>query len=408
MDNRELSTVARELSLEGFGKAGGKSYARHLALARLRELGTEVWLDTGDVEAAGALWRREVSACTTNNTLVNQVIQSGRLDADIKRIAGVLNAKFQGMRVENLVGEVGFILNCRVALGLVGEFACKVSVEVHPDVAGDVEGTVYWARRYHEVNPESFYVKVPLTPAGYVAARRLSDAGVPVNFTIAFSARQNYLAAMLSRPAFSNVFLGRNNQVVKENALGSGAYVGEKATLAAQQAVREVREAQPACRTRLIAASMRSGQQVYDLAGVDVMTVPPRAMEEFFRTSPLPSYMHNRLDSEYEMGVERDMERLDVLWEITDDFKRYAHALAALEPGRLGPDALVERAAAAGLGFLRRFGAEEIARIAARGKIPNLSDWPPEVALDDLMTESALQSFAADQSALDSRIRSLL
>src|SRR2546423_1691444 len=52
--------------------------------ARLRELGTELWLDTGNLGEARELWKQEFTALTTNNTLANQVVQTGVLD-DIVR-----------------------------------------------------------------------------------------------------------------------------------------------------------------------------------------------------------------------------------------------------------------------------------------------------------------------------------
>ena len=402
------ATVAREIALAGFEGPGRPETDSHPALVKLREIGTELWIDTGDIEAARPLWRTEFTACTTNNTLANRVIQTGRMDEDIKQVVGELKSGFSDLDEKELLWEMGFVVNCRIALSLVRELGCMVSVELHPDFAHDVEASVQYGKRYYEVSPEFFYVKVPLTPAGYVAARRLSDANVPVNFTIGFSARQNYLAALLSRPAFSNVFLGRLNQVVKENGLGSGDYVGERATLAAQHAVREIRNGGSGTGTRLIAASMRSGAQVFDLAGVDVMTIPPKAVGEFYESTAGPELLNNRLQTEYEAGLNEGVERANVLWVVSDRFKKYAGALAAADPAGLTPELLVEKAQEAGINFLRRFSEEEIARITEKGKMPNLGDWPEEVALDDLMTESALQSFATDQRALDERIRSFL
>ena len=74
-------------------------------------------------------------------------------------------------------------------------------------------------------------IKIPLTPEGYLAVRILRKEGMPINFTLGFSARQNYLAARLSNPNYVNVFLGRLNQVVIENSVGGGELVGEKVTL---------------------------------------------------------------------------------------------------------------------------------------------------------------------------------
>ena len=82
--------------------------------------------------------------------------------------------------------------------------------------------TLDYARRYYRVCPEYFIVKIPLTPEGYLSVRTLRKEGMPINFTLGFSARQNYLAARLSNPEFVNVFLGRLNQVVSENSVGGG------------------------------------------------------------------------------------------------------------------------------------------------------------------------------------------
>ena len=51
---------------------------------------------------------------------------------------------------------------------------------------------------------------------------------------------------------------------------------------------------------------------------------------------------------------------------------------------------------------------EELDDVRAHGKIPKLERWSGTgVALDDLMTRSALLSFAVDQEALDKRLASL-
>ena len=49
----------------------------------LRNTGTELWLDTGDMEEAEANWTAEMSALTTNNTLLNNEIQKGIYDVFI-------------------------------------------------------------------------------------------------------------------------------------------------------------------------------------------------------------------------------------------------------------------------------------------------------------------------------------
>ena len=117
-----------------------------------------------------------------------------------------------------------------------------MSVEEHTDLAHDVELAVLYGKRFHAICPERFIVKLPLTPAGLLSMRKLRRAGVPVNFTLGFSARHNYLAARLGDPSFVNVFLGRLNAFVADAGLGSGAGVGEKATAASQEAIRTLRQ----------------------------------------------------------------------------------------------------------------------------------------------------------------------
>ena len=54
---------------------------------RFRELGTELWLDTGSIEDAGQLWTQQFSALTTNNTLLNAQVQTGRYDSLVSQAA---------------------------------------------------------------------------------------------------------------------------------------------------------------------------------------------------------------------------------------------------------------------------------------------------------------------------------
>lgn len=138
--------------------------------------------------------------------------------------------------------EPPFILNTRHALRLVERFDACVPVGEHTDLAREAERAVEYARRYDALCPERLYLKVPFTPAGLLATRRLSDEGIPVNNTPGSSARRNYPIARIARPKFVNVFLGRLNSFVADNGLGDGRYVGERATPASHAGVRELRQ----------------------------------------------------------------------------------------------------------------------------------------------------------------------
>lgn len=371
--------------------------------------GTEIWLDTGDRNAAGKLWASQITGLTTNNTLANQVVQTGIMDDVIKAASARVKSIKPNITDEELVIEVGFVVNAKIARNLASAFDAKVSVELHPAVAYDTEATILFAERYYEINPERFFIKVPLTPEGLVGVRALEKKGIPVNLTLGFSARQNHLAVRFANPSFVNIFLGRLNQVVKENGLGDGNNVGEKTTLASQADVWDSKQ-KHGTKTKQIAASLRSGTQVPLLAGVDVQTIPPSAMEEFYNLQLKPSDIKKNTDAKLEIKVKAGETiqslGLDLLWEIDDSFYNMTEKLLKENCDKISGRDLVCFALENGVDNLfKNYSENERAKIKAGGKIPKISDWKEKKpALDDLMTISALESFAKDQDALDTRI----
>ena len=381
-------------------------------LARLKELGSELWIDTGDLELAQSIWKTELTALTTNNTLANQVVQSGVMDAVIQETVDKLAEAASGLSREELIMEVGFVINCRIALRLVEAFKVKVSVELHPAISRDIEKSVEYGKRYFAVCPDYFIVKVPLTPEGLLATRRIRQENIPVNLTLGFSARQNYLAARLANPNYVNVFLGRLNAVVADNSAGTGEGVGEKVTLHTQSAVEEVRNNHAAVKTRLIAASIRNGGQVATLAGLDVQTIPPKAMKEFQDSGRTPDQIQKTEGTALnpELGSGHDWSaRVAKLWDVDGDFRKAVDRLMARgDLDQMSGFDLVRLCEDSGLDLFHPFTGQDLNKIQDDGKIPKLADWSGAIALDDLMTQSALQSFTRDQNALDGRIASFL
>jgi transaldolase len=408
----------RQFVLRGFDHQFGKpavTAADDPEWAKVRATGTRLWLDTGDIDEAATLWNSSFDALTTNNTLLNKEIQKGIYDHLIPEAARMLLDAAPGMDGQKLVLEVAFILNARHALRLVERFDAFVSVELHTDLAHDVEATAAYGQRYFAICPQRFVVKVPLTPAGFLGARRLVQAGVPINFTLGFSSRQNYLAALLTQPAFVNVFMGRLNSFVADHKLGSGQNVGEKATLATQRELLALRKA-GRTKTALIGASVRSGSQVASLAGCDVMTIPTKAAAEY-RANPRATVTSRVADDPpvpLAPGVTLAQFNGETLWAVPPEFKAAVEMLLGGDLDHLTPEAVQDHFAHAGLGaFLPRWTPEELQRITADGKIPDFARWQSrlasgELGLDALMNTSALQSFVVDQTALDNRIRSVL
>jgi transaldolase len=414
---RALETGVRDWVRRGFAPAyGTKKFDSQPRWQALQRTGSELWLDTGDIRGITGLWSAEFRALTTNNTLLNTEVQRGQYDDLVRKTAAHLRGLDKHIPTDLLVLEIAFVLNAYHGLRLVETFDAFVSVEEHTDLADDIELAVLYGKRFHAICPERFIVKLPLTPAGLLGMRKLRRAGVPVNFTLGFSARHNFLAARLGNPSFVNVFLGRSNAFAADSKLGSGAGVGEKATVASQEAIHALRAAGQA-QTRQIAASMRGTEQVWSLAGTDVLTMP-LAVAKGYRDSGQgppagPGPESAAIRPEVEPVALRGL-RFETLWEISGPFRAAVDALCAADLEHLDGRGLVAILRQHGVkDFFPEYSAAEIDAIRNDGKIPKLERWRSRLeagttSIDSLLNMSGLQSFAADQKQLDDRIRGLI
>ena len=417
-DATQIAETAHALAREGFEHEFGSPKVKaesNPEWRKVRETGTTLWLDTGDIEEATRLWAAEFEALTTNNTLLNMEVQKGIYDDYVKRAAAAFRKVAPDMDAQELALEIAFVLNAHHALRLVERFDAHVSVELHTDLANDTERSVAYGKRYFAICPERFYVKVPLTPAGLLAARRLGEAGVPINFTLGFSARQNYVAALVARPCFVNVFMARLNQVFRENGLGDGVNVGERATLATQREITLLRQA-GRTEARLIGASMREARQVRVLAGLDLFTMPIGVTDAYLAdpVDKLVSEVNGELPVALPEGASFADVNGDTLWDTPEAFRDCVDDLLKKGLAALTGDDLQAHFEAAGFGdFLPRWSEADWKTHHAEGKIPVLKSWQPrlangEIGLDALLNAAGLQSFTDDQAALDGRVKSLI
>jgi len=373
----------------------------------LRNTGTELWLDTGDMDEAEANWTAEMSALTTNNTLLNNEIQKGIYDNFIGEARNIV----KDLPADEQVKEIAFILNARHGLRLAKRFGGFVSVELHTATAYDLKAIDYYGKRYHEICPDQFIVKVPYTAEGLLGARRLKDAGIRINFTLEFSARENVIVTRVARPDYLNVFLGRVGAYMINNKLGDGSGAGEKAVIASQKWVTELSAKNP-WRTRLIAASLRSHNQLELLAGTDVFTMPPKVAASGHATlsGKFTSMIHENYEvNQFESAKGSAIEKF---WEVDDKVLHLAERLATQVPST-GTE-LIHIAEEEGCkDMFPILTTEEKSFIASDGKIPVHSRWEQkihngEIAPDTLLTLAGLASFTADQEMLDQRIRNII
>jgi transaldolase len=382
---------------------------------RVVKQGSTLWLDTGDIDSASKLWNNSFTALTTNNTLLNNEIQKGIYDGLVPSAAMAIRECAPGIDDSLLILEIAFILNAVHGMRLAKRFGGKVSVELHTDLAYDVERSVSYGRRYHAINPENFIVKVPLTPAGLLAVRHLSDAGIDVNFTLGFSARQNVAAALISKPAYVNVFMGRLNAFVSTYKLGEGINIGEKATLVTQRMLHKL-VSSGKTPTKLIGASIRNGTQLEAVIGTDVLTMPPSAAKQYHDMKPeaVVSHVNDDLPVPLANNVSLSDFNGQSLWDLPDGFAAFVEKLGAGNVKDLTAQQLQNAFSEAGYpDMLPEYTAEETAVVDKDGKIPVFGTWKEKLSsgrlgLDSIMNFSALRSFTADQKALDNRITGLI
>ena len=373
----------------------------------LRKTGTELWLDTGDMDEALANWSAEMSALTTNNTLLNNEIQKGIYDNFISEAKKIV----RDLPEDEKVKEIAFMLNARHGLRLASKFGGFVSVELHTDTANDLKAIDYYGKRFHQICPEQFIVKVPYTATGLIGARLLKNAGIKINFTLEFSARENVIVTSLARPDYLNVFLGRIGAYIINNKLGDGSGAGEMAVLSSQKWVTKISANNP-WPTKLIAASLRNFEQLELLAGTNVYTMPPKVAAAGKRS--LSGSFSSRINETYYVGLNEEglKAHIEKFWDVNDKVLKLANSLAIKVP--LTGDELITRAHEAGCeDMFPQLTNEEATIIAVDGKIPVHSRWEKKIAEgklapDTLLTLAGLASFTADQNMLDQRIKSII
>ncbi len=416
-DSEKLKAKTKEFVLKDFDHNFGQPGAEVKPddnFQKLRDAGTRLWLDTGDIEQAEKLWCSQFEALTTNNTLLNKEVQKGIYDDLIKESAEMIRQEAPNINDKDLVLEIGFILNAKHALKLVRKFDAHVSVELHTDLGNDVERTIEYARRFYEICPERFYIKIPLTASGYLSARKVSAMGIPVNFTLGFSARQNYLACRLTNPKYVNVFMGRLNSFIADNGLGTGDNFGEKTTLSTQRWVKKLRMSNNTD-SMLIGASMRTGEQAISLAGVDVYTMPTKVAEQFRQQKheSISSQVEHDPQIELKEGVKAEDINASSLWDVSEAFMSMVEKLIESDVDSMTASDLQAKLDSLKAGdLLPRWSDQDIQTAAADGKIPVYKRWQQslkggEIGLDSLMNLHAFYTFARDQQKLDDRIKTV-
>ena len=163
-------------------------------IQQANEVGQSIWYDNisrGSIESGAlqALIDQGVSGLTANPTIFEKAIStSNDYDDALLRLADEgksVNDIYEDLVVSDIRAAADLLRPAYDKSGGVDGYA---SLEVNPHLAHDTEGTVEQASRFFRtLDRPNVLIKVPATPEGVPAIRRLIGQGVNVNVTLIFS-----------------------------------------------------------------------------------------------------------------------------------------------------------------------------------------------------------------------------
>ncbi len=188
-------------------------------LVNAYKAGQSIWLDyiqrsMLDGELQALISNDQIMGLTSNPAIFEQAIaKTNEYDAAIADIvskdSSVSNLElFTQLAVQDIQMAADAFANTYQATKGVDGY---VSLEVTPDLANDVDGTISMALDLHaRVNRDNLMIKVPGTKAGVSAFEQLTRQGINVNVTLLFSVQryleiaQAYIKGLQARHADGN------------------------------------------------------------------------------------------------------------------------------------------------------------------------------------------------------------
>jgi transaldolase len=173
------------------------------ATRKLNSAGQSIWLDniTRDLLLTGTLERYirdlSVTGLTSNPSIFDKALQHGTsYDASLKASArpGVSDDElFFELALEDITRAADLFRPVHERTAGVDGW---VSLEVSPLLAADAKSTLAQAKDlYARANRPNLFIKIPGTPDGLGAIEEAIFAGIPINVTLLFSAKQYRAAA---------------------------------------------------------------------------------------------------------------------------------------------------------------------------------------------------------------------
>lgn len=172
------------------------------ALRSLIQTGTKLWLDSIDPELVVENRQLGATGATSNPVIVADLIRTGRFDSDIERLLSTElgRSEVAWKLTDKLVRDAQEVFHpvWKETKGNDGYVSFEVDPLLEdpqsgPPHADRVAQYIALGKKWAEGH-DNRMIKVPATPAGLDAIESLAAAGVTLNITLIFSARQ-YRAA---------------------------------------------------------------------------------------------------------------------------------------------------------------------------------------------------------------------
>ena len=171
-------------------------------LQSLIQSGTKLWLDSIDPDLVASNFRQGATGATSNPIIVADLIKTGRFDDRLQALsqASLSDSEIAWQMTDELVSQAQrvFLPVWERTHGNDG----YVSFELDPLLEDPntnlpheerIREYVRQGKKWSAGNPNRM-IKVPATPAGLASLEELAAAGVPLNVTLIFSARQHTVA----------------------------------------------------------------------------------------------------------------------------------------------------------------------------------------------------------------------
>ena len=257
------------------------------ALDSLRDV-TKIVVDSSNFKSIAKF--SSIDATTNPSLLIKSIG-----DEDYKGFIKQVSYKYPNLCNKDIAREVIISFAEEILKVITG----RVSIEVDPSVAFNSQRTELEALKIIEscsarnISLKRVLIKIPATWEGILAAKKLEKKNIGCNLTLLFSQVQAVACADAGVKMISP-FVGRISDWWKKQGLQWGAISDDPGVKFVRSVYFHLKKKKYS--TEVMAASFRSIDQIFSLAGLDLLTISPSLLSTMMQLPPqkdLTSWINN-------------------------------------------------------------------------------------------------------------------